>query len=156
MLFTGTFERTVDEKQRLAVPRPLRDALEAAKSQALFIAPGTDGSLAIYTEESFAALADRLAVVSPNAQDVRSFARLFFAKAQRVELDENGRVRIPAELAARAGIDKTVMLVGVRDHLELWDKARWEEYLSQTEPRYDQFAERAFMNPPLGGKSEQR
>jgi MraZ protein len=113
----------------------------------LYVAPGTDGSLALYTEEAFSHLAERLRTVSPTAGDVRSFSRLFFARAQRVEVDAQSRVRIPADLAQLAGIAKTAILVGAGSHLELWDKARWEAYLAQTEPRYDEIAERAF-DPP--------
>jgi MraZ protein len=146
MLLTGTFERSVDEKLRIALPKPLRDALPA-EAAALYVAPGTDGSLALYPEEAFAQLADRLRAVSPTAGDVRSFSRLFFARAQRVEIDGQSRVRIPAELATLAGIEKAAVLVGAGSHLELWDKARWETYLAQAEPRYDEIAERAF-DPP--------
>jgi MraZ protein len=143
MLLTGTFERSVDDKLRIAIPKPLRDALPA-ESAALYVAPGTDGSLALYTEEAFSQLADRLRSVSPTAGDVRNFSRLFFARAQRVEVDSHSRVRIPAELAGLAGIEKTAVLVGAGNHLELWDKARWNAYLAQAEPRYDEIAERAF------------
>jgi MraZ protein len=146
MLLTGTFERSVDEKLRIAIPKPLRDALPA-EAAALYVAPGTDGSLALYTEEAFSQLADRLRSVSPTAGDVRNFSRLFFARAQRVEVDSHSRVRIPAELAGLAGIEKAAILVGAGNHLELWDKARWDAYLAQAEPRYDEIAERAFETP---------
>jgi MraZ protein len=146
MLLTGTFERSVDEKLRIAIPKPLRDAFPA-EGAALYVAPGTDGSLALYSEEAFSQLAERLRTVSPTAGDVRSFSRLFFARAQRVELDGQSRVRIPTDLASLASIAKTAILVGAGSHLELWDKSRWEAYLAQTEPRYDEIAERAFQPP---------
>lgn len=149
MLLTGTYERSVDEKLRIAIPKPLRDALPA-ESAALYVAPGTDGSLALYTEQAFADLAERLRAVSPTAGDVRNFSRLFFARAQRIEIDSQSRARIPADLAALAGIEKIAVLVGAGNHLELWDKGRWATYLAQAEPRYDEIAERAFdpTHPP--------
>ena len=79
---------------------------------------------------------------------VRSYSRLFFARAQRLEIDKSGRVRIPKELAALAGIRKEVVLVGVRDHIELWDKQHWDSYLDENEPIYDQIAEQAFGAQP--------
>jgi MraZ protein len=146
MLLTGTFPRTIDEKQRLAIPKRLRDALCQGQDETsvLFAAPGTDGSLALYTEESFSRLADQLAASPPTGQDVRAFSRLFYAQAQRLDVDRQGRVRIPLELVQLAGLAKDVMLVGVRDHLELWDRKRWDEYLTQQQKQYDQLAERAF------------
>ncbi len=151
MLLTGTFPRTIDDKQRLAIPKRLREGLTpGATVCVLYIAPGTDGSLALYTEESFARLADQLAASPPTGQDVRAFSRLFFSQAQRIELDGQGRIRIPPELVALASLDKEVMLVGVRDHLELWDRQRWQNYVTQQQANYDQLAERAFENKARG------
>ena len=148
MLLTGTFSRAVDEKLRIAIPKPLRDALGALAKGVLYITPGTDGSLALYTEDALAALAERLANSSPNAQDVRAFSRLFYARAQAVELDSQGRVRVPPELAQLSGLDKEAVLIGVHDHLELWDRVRWEQYVTSKQGDYDQIAEAAFRDIP--------
>ena len=80
---------------------------------------------------------------------MRAFSRLFYAQVQRVEIDKQGRVRLPAELARLAAVQKEILLVGVRDHLEIWDRTRWEEYLSETQPHYDELAENAFMGRPI-------
>jgi MraZ protein len=64
-----------------------------------------------------------------------------------VELDGQGRVRIPPELAALADLDKEITLVGVRDHLELWNRERWQVYLAQRRENYDELAEKAFTPP---------
>jgi MraZ protein len=144
MLLTGTFVRSIDEKLRLAIPKRLRDALAQTGSGILFVAPGTDGSLAVYSEEALSQLARRLAATSPAGPDVRAFSRLFYAQAQQVELDDQGRFRIPAELAQWAGLAHEAVLLGVQDHLELWDRVRWEAYLAQRRDRYDQIAESAF------------
>ena len=106
MLLTGTFSRAIDEKLRVAIPKPLREALGPLAKKAFYVTPGTDGSLAIYTEDALAEMANRLAQASPNAQDVRAFSRLFYARAQAVELDSQGRLRIPPDLAALAGLGK--------------------------------------------------
>jgi MraZ protein len=147
MLLTGTFTRAVDEKLRVPIPKPLREALGALADGVLYVAPGTDGSLAIYTPSALAELAQRLAQASPNAQDVRAFNRLFYARAQSVELDAQGRVRIPPELAALAGLGKEAVVVGVHDHLELWDRTRWEQYVAERQGRFDHIAEAAFQKP---------
>ena len=192
MLLTGTFARTIDDKQRLAIPKRLRDSLTVSGSQpksgsnsrsgpqnlsesgpgnqpnetgksksetspdadsadriaepgVLYVAPGTDGSLALYTEESFVRLGAQLAASPPTGQDVRAFSRLFYSQAARLELDRQGRIRIPAELAALARLQKDVVLVGVGDHLELWDKTCWEAYVQEQQAQYDRLAERAFQ-----------
>jgi len=108
------------------------------------VAPGTDGSLVLYTEEEFGRLAERLAAASPAQQQVRAFTRLFYAQAQRVEVDRQGRVRIPPELAKFAELGKEAVLLGVQDHLELWAVDRWEAYLAEKQAHYDEIAEAAF------------
>lgn len=147
MLLTGTFQRSMDEKQRLALPKRIREAL-AGKENGLFVTPGTDDSLALHTEESLKALADRLAAASPASREVRAFNRLFYARAERVELDDQGRFRVPTALAELAGLKREAVIVGVLDHLELWDKTRWESYLAAKTPEYDRIAEQAFDERP--------
>ncbi|MCP4190280.1 MAG: division/cell wall cluster transcriptional repressor MraZ [Planctomycetaceae bacterium] len=150
MLLTGTFPRTIDEKQRIAIPKRLRDAFQqAAETQAvIYVAPGTDGSLALYTEASFSQLAEQLSASPQTGQDVRAFSRLFYSQAQRIELDRQGRLRIPPELVELAALAKEVVLVGVRDHLELWDRQRWQTYVLEKQNNYDRLAENALMPPP--------
>ncbi len=143
-LLTGNFVRSLDDKQRFAIPRPLRGALGFPNNTIMYLAPGTDGSLALYTEKEFAALASQLDRGSPTRSDVRAFSRMFYAQAQRVEADRQGRVRIPPELHTLAGLSKEVVLLGVRDHIEIWDRQRWSEYLEVKQTQYDEIAETAF------------
>jgi MraZ protein len=144
MFLTGTFSRSIDEKLRVAIPKRLRAGLGEPEGGGLYAAPGTDQSLALYPEAAFARLAEQLARSSPTRQDVRAFTRLFFARAQRLELDGQGRVRIPQELVDLARLEKEVVLLGVQDHLELWSAERWEAYLGEKQAHYDEMAEAAF------------
>lgn len=144
MLLTGTFARAIDEKLRVAIPKRLRENLGCPEGGALYVAPGTDGSLAIYTEEAFARLGERLGRASPTQQSVRAYTRLFYAQAQRVDLDRQGRIRIPPELAGLAQLGKDAVLLGVQDHLELWATERWKAYLAEKQSHYDEIAEAAF------------
>jgi MraZ protein len=144
MLLTGTFTRSIDHKLRLAIPKRLRDALGCPTPGGLYVTPGTDGSLAIYTEGALERLAGRLALASPTRQQVRDFRRLFYARAQRVELDRQGRIRLPQGLADLAQLAGEAVLVGVQDHLELWAPERWEAYLKEKQAHYDEIAEAAF------------
>lgn len=146
MLLTGAFVRSLDEKLRLALPKRLREMLGPDQTS-FFLTPGTDQSLALYTEQSLTALAARLASAGPAQQDVRTFNRLFYAQAQSVSIDGQGRMRIPPELAKLAGLAHEIMLLGVNDHLEIWDRGRWEAYLAERAPRYDEITERAFAGP---------
>jgi len=141
---TGCFVRTMDDKRRIALPKRLRDILSCGDETTMYLAPGTDQSLAIYTEESFADLFAQLSQNPPTSQDVRAFGRLFFARAERVELDRQSRFRISPELAEIAELKSELVLVGVGDHIEIWDRLRWDEYQADKQPQYNDIAERAF------------
>lgn len=148
MLLTGTFLRAVDDKLRIAVPKRLRDAIPQVESVGLYVAPGNDGALALYPQGTFERLAERLAAASATGHDVRAFSRLFYAQAERVELDSQGRIRIPPPLAKLAELEGEVVLLGVNDHLELWSRPRWESYLGERAARYDEITERALCTLP--------
>ena len=144
MLLTGTFIRALDEKLRFAIPKQLRDVLKQAESPVMYLAPGTDGSLALYTQSALNTMAAQLGQGSPTSQGVRTFSRLFYAQSQPVEMDRQGRIRVPTELSELAGLGREIVLLGVCDHLEIWDRQRWDAYLAQKQPQYDEIAERAF------------
>jgi len=157
MLLTGTYERSLDDKLRLALPKPLREAF--AGQQQLLLTPGTDGSLALFPGSAFAALAEKLAERSPTGQQVRAFSRLLYSQSQSVEVDSQGRIRITAELARWAGLENDIVLIGVGDRVELWNKSRWEAYLADLQPQYDALAESALseattMRQPAEASSE--
>jgi len=146
MLLTGTYNRGVDEKLRIAIPARLRDSLACPPGSGLFVTPGTDGSLTLYTEAAFQILAERLSESPPTRQDVRAFSRLFYGRAQYVELDRQGRIRIPAELAMLAKLQREVVLVGVQDHLEIWSIESWRSYVAAKQAHFDEIAESALSN----------
>jgi MraZ protein len=151
MLFTGSYRRALDEKQRLPLPKPLRESL--APGARLFMTPGLDGCLAVFPEATFASLADRLAASSPAAREVRDYSRLFYSQAACVVPDRQWRVRVPLELTQRLGLGGEVMLVGVRDHIEIWPAEKWQHYVAGCEPHYDQLAEAA-LDGPLAPRRE--
>jgi MraZ protein len=142
MLLTGTYPRALDEKNRLALPKRLREVLAAPAT--LFITPGPDQSLWLYTEEELERLAARLDQTPATDAEARTFRRLYFAQTEAVDLDQSGRLLVPERLATFAGLQKEVILIGVRDHLELWDAARWQNYVGQNAARFDSVAEKAF------------
>ena len=112
----------------------------------LYLAPGTDGSLELYSEESFTRLAAQLEAGPRNDREIRAFHRLFYGQVQRIDVDKQGRVRLPAELAQLASLGKDIVLVGVRDHVEIWNLQRWQAYVGSTQPHFDDLAERALTD----------
>ena len=146
MLLTGSYRRNLDDKLRLAIPKQLRDALGFPDNNSLFIAPGNDRSLVIYTAQMLEQIGQALSKLSPAARDTRDFSRLFYAQAQPAEIDRQGRLRIPPELAKLSSLLNEVVVIGVRDRIELWDAAAWDQFLAKTQPSYDDLAESVFCS----------
>ncbi len=142
MLLTGTYPRTLDDKKRLALPRRVREVLGEAET--LFVTPGPDQCLWLYTQAELEQLAGRLDQAPATDAEARVFRRLYFAQTEAVDVDRSGRILIPERLLAFAGLRHEAVLIGVRDHLELWDAERWHQYLAQHAPRFDRVAEEAF------------
>jgi MraZ protein len=143
MLLTGTYSRTLDDKKRLVLPRRVRELL--GEPATLFVTPGPDQSLWVYTQAGLEQLAARLDQAPTADAEARVFRRLYFAQTEAVDVDRSGRVLVPDRLLQFAGLSHEVVLIGVRDHLELWDAARWQQYLAQHGPRFDAVAESAFQ-----------
>src|SRR5436305_13047773 len=118
MLLTGTHPRTLDDKNRLILPKKVREEFGAAER--IFVTPGPDQCLWVFAQDNLEQLAHKLDQAPATDAEVRVFRRLFFAQMEAVDLDKTGRVLIPDRLVRFAGLGKEVVLIGVRDHLEIW------------------------------------
>ena len=143
MALTGTWPRSLDEKGRLAVPKRVRDELGGDSLTELFVTQWTDKSLALFTPTEFEQLARRMSEKSPT-KDVRNYMRLFYARADQVDLDKQGRVRVPERLRTFADLSRDVVLLGVNDHAEIWDAARWDIYFKELNPQFDEISEHVY------------
>jgi MraZ protein len=143
MALTGTFERTMDDKLRLAVPKPLRDGFSEPELPEFYLAPGNEGCLNLYSTAGFEQLASRLATISTGNANVRNFLRVFYSQAERVVVDKQSRIRVPDRLVNLAGLTHDVVLIGVHDHVEIWDKGRWDSFLSQHGSQFDDLTAQA-------------
>ena len=142
MLLTGTHPRTLDEKKRLALPKRIREQL--GEPETLFVTPGPDQCLWLYTQPELERLADKLDQAPATDAEARVFRRLYFAQTEAVDVDKSGRTLVPERLVQFAGLQHDVVLIGVRDHLELWDAAKWQAFVDRNAARFDSVAENAF------------
>lgn len=143
MLLTGTHPRTLDDKNRMALPKRVREQLGEVNQ--LFVTPGPDQCLWVFDQRNLEALSAKVDQSPATDSDVRVFRRLFFSQMETVDLDGHGRALIPDRLVKFAGLEKEIVLIGVRDHLEIWNAGKWDAYLSEHGPRFDAVAEGAFQ-----------
>jgi len=92
----------------------------------------TEGqALALYPEAAFEQRAAELDNSALEADQLLNYERLLFSLAKRAEIDKQGRVRLPENLLKRTGLNSNVVLLGVKDHLEVRDRESWNDYVEQ-------------------------
>jgi MraZ protein len=138
LLLTGEYEHVIDSKGRVLVSGKLRNQIDVDEHGSNFyLILGANGVLCLYPEKYFEQLA--LAAPRRTAPDESvAFERISFALSSRIELDRQGRILLNDRLRRRAGLKDKITLVGVRDHIELWNNEDWERYLADHMSQYQQ------------------
>jgi MraZ protein len=90
------------------------------------LAQGVEKCLTIYTLTEWKKLADSIATSHLPPSKLRILSRALFATAYHLNLDAQGRISLPSNLRQYAGIDEDIIIAGVNNYLELWDKAQWD------------------------------
>lgn len=136
-MFIGEYSHTIDEKGRLAIPSKFRAVL----SKGAVVTRGLDQCLFVYPSNEWKKLAKKLASLPISKSNTRAFARLMLAGAMDVVLDVQGRMIMPEYLRAYAHLSKNVVLAGLYNRLEVWDKRIWNSYKNKTEKGSTDIAE---------------
>lgn len=124
-MLMGIYEHALDAKGRLIIPAKLREEL----GDNFFITKNVDSCLAIYPENEWQKFKEKLDTLPKiSSEAARRLRRFYFGNSQLLEADKQGRVLIPQTLRDFAGLTKDVTLVGVDDHVEIWDQESWNKY----------------------------
>lgn len=143
-MWYGEYSHTLDNKDRLVFPAKFREKIKALEKKKLYITRGLEGCLFIFTESVWEVLETKLKAVSFTKQEGRSFNRLYFSGAQEIEIDAQGRLSIPAYLKEFAQIKRDIVIVGVADRIEIWDKERWNIFYQNNKKIFEATAENLF------------
>ena len=129
-MLVGEYTHTIDDKNRVSLPSKLRSLM----GKKIFITPGLDQCLFVFTEKEWKRIAERLSENSSIlSSDMRSFTRYMFGGASEVEVDSIGRILVPDFLKERVGLKNKVVLIGVQNLLEIWNEKSWADYKRQVE-----------------------
>lgn len=130
-MFRGQFEHAIDGKGRLSIPAKFRQVLGTEKGLVLTC---WNSYLSAFPLGVWGSLEDRIRRNPTFKGDTRDFLRFVYSSAEDVDIDSQGRILIPPSLRQRAGITKDVVLIGVMDQIEIWDKGRWAAKLATAPP----------------------
>lgn len=131
-VFLGTYTPKLDDKGRLTLPAKFRDALAGG----LMVTKSQDHSLAVYPRAEFEQLARKAATASRSNPEARAFLRNLAAATDEQHPDAQGRITLSADHRRYADLSKDCVVIGSVDYLEIWDAAKWQQYLEEHEENF--------------------
>ncbi|MFN8630809.1 MAG: division/cell wall cluster transcriptional repressor MraZ [Chloroflexota bacterium] len=120
--FSGEYRHQIDDKGRVAIPSKMRAQL-AGK---FHVAQWLDTCLAILPGAEWDAIAGKVAALPMTDPRTRALERRLYGRAVEVEMDAQGRINLPLNLREAAGLEGEVVVVGIRNRVEIWSKAGWD------------------------------
>ena len=137
LLLTGEYQHIIDSKSRVLISNKLRNQIDSEEHGSNFyLVLGSNGILCLYPERYFEQLVLSMGPNTIAPDEAVAFERMSFALASKVELDNQGRVLLNERLRSRADLKTNITLVGVRDHIEIWNNESWEQYLEDNMAQY--------------------
>ena len=133
----GRYYHALEQKGRLSIPKTFRDQL---KPEAV-LTTGLDGCCFLFPQgnwQQVALEAHRLPLTQKAARD---WVRYLSNNAASVSFDSQGRILIPEHLRQYGDLRKEVVVVGSLSRVEIWDRARYHQYLDTITNQAEQIAE---------------
>lgn len=131
--FISTIAGTLDGKGRVCIPAPYRQVLAAQSTSGVYVCPSFyEDTLECFGDDVLQAFHKQQAELDPfftASHDEKSFAVL--SNTQLLIADENGRVRLPDDLIAHAGLRERVSFVGLGRKFQIWDAERFSALRSE-------------------------
>lgn len=137
-MFLGTYFHTVDERNRVSIPKKFRSYL----GKEAILTRGLDGCLFLYAKRSWARIEKNIQAAPITRADARNFGRFILSGAMEISFDRLGRMIVPGYLKEFAGIEKETAILGVGERVEIWAKERWRKHTTEIDKKSNQIAER--------------
>lgn len=138
--FKGQETYPVDAKGRVNIPAKMRRVLAPEAQDTFVLTRGTDRCIVAYPLNEWRRYEERFAQLNQYDEKQRFFLRMILSWCEEVELDPQQRIAIPRRLLEFAGIEGKVTIVGMMDHLELWNPDEFVRYLESFGDSYEQVA----------------
>ena len=127
----GSYECKVDAKARLMLPAPLKKQLAASLQDGFVLKRSVfQQCLELYPMSEWNLMMAKINNLNRFVKKNNDFIRKFTAGVKVIEIDALGRLLIPKDLTAYAGISKDVVLSSAVNIVEIWDKDLYEQSLN--------------------------
>jgi MraZ protein len=132
-MFRGRHEHTIDAKGRTSVPARYRDVLDTAGERRIVVTSALDPCLVAYSPTEWNDFEAQLGKLPRFDRAVQKLKRIYVSGAVECEIDDVGRILIPATLREYAHLKKEVLWAGAGRYAELWDKEEWLRHVDTTD-----------------------
>lgn len=143
-MWYGEYLHTLDEKDRFILPAKFREKIKGFKNKRFYITRGLESCLFLVSEDVWKNLKDKLEALPFTKQQSRFFNRLFFSGASEIEIDTQGRISVPVYLKEFAKIKREVVIIGVSERIEIWDKDCWYDFYRNNKGKFEEMGENLF------------
>ncbi len=135
MMFMGEYDQTLDSKGRVNIPAKFRGEL----GETFFVAKGLENCVKIYPMAEWERFQNALR--SQPSSKRRALERFFFSGAEERSIDGQGRVLIGTKMREYADLTDEIVVIGVSDTVEIWNRKAWNAYMNQPEFSAEAIAE---------------
>jgi MraZ protein len=137
-MLRGNHPARIDDKGRIKIPNGFRSFVESQYGLELFVTSVTGEYVRLYPMAVWLEIERKLAAVpSTNPSKLRFLDRVNFF-GQAVAMDRQGRVVLPQILRETAAMLGEVSVLGLHNHLAVWNQRRLQERLFKKEPFTDE------------------
>lgn len=126
-MLMGEYLHNLDNKGRLIIPSKLRNCFQ----DEIIITRGLDGCLFGYSKDTWNEMIKKLETLSFTKKDARNFIRFFTSSAISLGFDKQGRINIPSYLLDYATLKEDVIIIGVINWIEIWDRDNWNSFMKE-------------------------
>lgn len=139
-MFSGRYIHSVDDKGRMKLPQKIKESLSSNYNSPAVVITNLDKCLVAYPLEEWQKLENKALQLPSMQKDVLEFLRYFFSGAYEVEPDKMDRILIPQSLKKSGNIEKEIMIVGIINRFEIWNKDLWEQNFESAKSNFESIA----------------
>ena len=137
-MLIGEYEHSLDAKGRVIMPAKLREDM----GEKFILTKGLDGCLFGFSQKEWANFEEKLKTLPLTNKNARDFVRFFLSGATECEMDKQGRFLVAGNLREYAEMDKEIVVIGVGNRIEIWNKQKWAIRNSSENISADEIAEK--------------
>ncbi len=155
-MYYGESITKFDDKGRITVPRRVRETMDVYGHAIWYMTRGFDRCVFLFHRDEWQKIRSQIGRHASMDSRALDFRRLFFSGVAEVKPDNQGRIAVPSHLREHASLDGEAVLIGVDDHLELWNKDAWRAFVEGKEAEYKEIAAAVFSGAESGEADNQK